>query len=89
MGLLIPNPQSHHPNDKTSIYTWHILYIDQAIRRKHDNDNPLTKAIKAQEWKVRPLEVITAWVRDTIHTRSTNLLESLQTPPPKQKIEKK
>jgi hypothetical protein len=55
----------------------HDRFFDQAIQTKEDKYNPLINAIRAQSWNIRPLIVITTWVRGTIHTRSIKLLENL------------
>lgn len=47
----------------------------------NDTYNPLIEAIKAQGWKVNPFIIKTAGVRNSIHTRSIDLLESLHISP--------
>jgi hypothetical protein len=51
--------------------------LKQKNEIENDNYDPLIKAIKAQGWKVNPFVVKIAGVRNFIHTRSIELLESL------------
>ena len=55
----------------------HDRFFDQAIQTKEDKYNMLVDTIRAQGCNIRPLIVITAWVRGAIHTRSIELLENL------------
>lgn len=76
-GPIWPTPD-HTIQIIESIYT-HEKFIDQDIQTKEDKHKSLIHAIRAQEWKIRPLITIT-WVRGAIHTRSSKLLELLQIP---------
>jgi hypothetical protein len=48
----------------------HDRFLDQAIQTKKDKHNPLVDTRRAHGSNIRPLIVITAWVRGAIHTRS-------------------
>jgi hypothetical protein len=54
----------------------HDRFLDQAIQTKEDKYNLLVDTIRTQGWNIKPLIVITAWVREAIHTRSIKVLEN-------------